>query len=140
MIDRPASEPTMNEPLDSPGYPDQPREAPVERAREGRSVGGVRITLAVIVVALALIGSLAYIAYVVLAIDEEQIPLLAAGFAVLGASFVAIAIGTLVGMWRAASRAEVGRAIVLAIVGGFAGLAAIGCFTITALSAMVWNT
>ena len=76
-----------------------------------------------------------------IAVDEEQIPLLAAGFVVLGASFAAIAIGTLVGMWRAASRARRRpRALALAIVGGIAGLAAIGCFTVTALSALVWSS
>jgi hypothetical protein len=36
--------------------------------------------------------------------------------------------------------ARFGRAVVLAIVGGLAGLAAIGCFTVTALSALVWTT
>jgi hypothetical protein len=76
----------------------------------------------------------------VLAVEEDQIPLLAAGFVVLGSSFAATAIGALLGMWRAASRAAGGRALVLAIVGGIAGLAAIACFTVTALSALVWNT
>jgi hypothetical protein len=140
VIDRPASEPTMPEQLDANALPNPSRQAPGGGARQGRSIGGLRITLAVIAVGLAMIGSLAYIGYVVLAIDEEQIPLLAAGFAVLGASFVALAVGTLLGMWRAASRAEGARALLLAIVGGLAGLAAIGCFTVTALSAMLWNT
>jgi hypothetical protein len=140
VIDRPAPEPTFREQLDEPAVPERPQEAPRGGGREGRSFGGLRITLAVVVVGLAMVGSLVYIGYVILAVDEEQIPLLAGGFAVLGASFVAVAIGTLLGMWRAASRAEVGRALLLAIVGGLAGLAAIGCFTVTALSAMVWTT
>jgi hypothetical protein len=132
VIDRPASEPNVNEHLEPAPQRDPPR--------EGRYIGPLRITPAVIVVGLAFIGSIAYIGYVVAAIDEEQIPLLAAGFVVLGASFVAIAIGALLGMWRAASRANGRRALVLAIVGGIAGISAIACFTITALSAMVWNT
>lgn len=136
MIDRPASEPTVNEPLD----PERPRDELVGARREGRSIGPLRITPAVIVVALAFVGSLLYLGYVVLAVDEEQIPLLAAGFVVLGASFAAIAVGALLGMWRAASRAKGRRALVLAIVGGLAGMAAIGCFTMTALSALVWNS
>jgi hypothetical protein len=125
----------MNEQLDPPGV-----RVPVPERRRGRYIGPLRITPAVIVVALALIGSIAFLGYVVLAIDEEQIPLLAAGFVVLGACFVAIAIGSLMGMWRAASRAAVGRALALAIVGGIAGIAAIGCFAVTALSAMVWTS
>ena len=151
MIDRPASEPTPDnaltpEPLapQQPAYeqpaPSRPREPVVEAPRKGRYIGPLRITPAVIVVALAFVGSLAYLGWVVIAIDEEQIPLLAAGFVVLGASFGAIAIGALLGMWRAASRAKGKRALLLAIVGGLAGMAAIGCFTMTALSALVWNT
>jgi hypothetical protein len=109
-------------------------------ARRGLYVGRVKVTPALVVVGLALIGSIAFIGYVVLRVEEDQIPLMASGFVVLGASFVAIAIWSLVGMWRAASMARFGRAVVLAIVGGLAGLAAIGCFTITALSALVWTT
>jgi hypothetical protein len=135
VIDHPAPEPTIDEQLDSASV----RAAGPQR-RRGRSIGALRITPAVIVVALALIGSIAFIGYVVLAIDEEQIPLLAAGFVVLGACFVAIAIGALMGMWRAASRAAGGQALVLAIVGGIAGMAAIGCFAVTALSALVWTS
>lgn len=136
MIDRPATEPTVNEQLDAV----RAREAARDVPRQGRYIGPLRITPAVIVVALGFIGSVAFLGYVVLAIDEEQIPLLAAGFVVLGASFAATAVGAVLGMWRAASRAAGGRALALAIVGGVAGIAAIGCFTVTALAAMVWNT
>jgi hypothetical protein len=93
-----------------------------------------------LVVVVVLLGSLAFIAWVVLTVEDNQIPLLAFGFVALGASFVAIAVGALVGMWRAASRAEGGRAFILAVVGGLAGLAAIGALTVTALLTMVWNT
>lgn len=127
MIDRPT--PTA---IDRPIRPATP--AP------GRHVGPIPVTPVSVVVALAMVGSIVFILYVVLAIDEQQIPLLASGFAVLGASFVAVAIGSLVGMWRAASRARAGRAVGLAIAGGIAGLAAIGCFTATALAAMVWTS
>jgi hypothetical protein len=36
-------------------------------------------------------------------------------------------------MWRASSRAEGGRSFGLALVGGFAGLAAIGSFSVMVL-------
>jgi hypothetical protein len=96
--------------------------------------------LPLVVVLLAMLGSLAFIAYVVLRVEDNQIPLLAVGFVVLGTSFAALALGSLMGMWRAASRARAGRALALAIFGGLAGLAAIGAFTVAALSALVWNT
>jgi hypothetical protein len=136
VIDRPASEPTVNEQLSAV----RAREAARDVPREGLYVGPLRITPVVILIALGFVGSVAFLGYVVVAIDEEQIPLLAAGFVVLGACFAATAIGAVLGMWRAASRAEGGRALLLAIFGGVAGIAAIGCFTVTALSAMVWST
>jgi hypothetical protein len=106
-------------------------------SRRGRSL---RFWVPAIVIVLAMLGSLAFIGYVVLRVEDEQIPLMASGFVVLGASFGAVAIWSLFGMWRAASRARGGRAFLLAIVGGLAGLGAIGCFTVTALSMLVWNT
>jgi hypothetical protein len=105
--------------------------------RRGVYLGPLKITPAVVLVAIALLGSVAYIAYVVAKVEDEQIQLLGYGFGVLGASFAAIAIGSLVEMWRAASRARAGRSLVLAIVGGIAGLIAIGCFTFTAISLLV---
>lgn len=123
----------MNEPTPS----DPP---PVPRAPAPAPRRGLRISLPAVVVGLALVGSAAYIAYVVLGVSDEQIPLLAMGFVVLGASFVAIALWSLVGMWRAASRARGGRALGLAIFGGLAGMAAIGCFTVAALAALVWTS
>lgn len=88
-------------------------------------------------VVLVMLGSIGFIGWVILNVRDGQIELLAVGFVALGASFAAIAIGSLVGMWRAASRARGGRAFVLAIVGGMAGLAAIGAFTAMALLLLV---
>jgi hypothetical protein len=113
---------------------------PMPPRRRGLYIGPLKITPAVVLVAIAMIGSLAFIGYVVLRVEDEQIPLLGAGFGVLGASFATIAIGSLVGMWRAASRVRAGRALGLAIFGGLAGLAAIGCFTFTVLATMVWRS
>jgi MFS family permease len=125
VIDRPPTE----EPAPSPPPP-----------RRGLYLGPLKITAAVVLVTIALIGSAGFIVYVVLRVEDEQIPLLGAGFGVMGACFAVIAIGSLVEMWRAASRARAGRALGLAIIGGIAALVAIGCFTFTALATMVTNT
>lgn len=108
--------------------------------RRGVYVGPVKLTPVVVLLALALIGSAAFILYVVLRIEDQQIPLLGAGFGVMGASLGAIAIGSLVEMWRAASEARAGRALGLAIFGGLAGLGAIGCLTFTVISTMLWRS
>ena len=114
--------------------------APTRKPPAGPHIGPLQITLPLAVVAIVLLGSLIYIVFVVLNVHDNQIPLLAAGFIACGLSWTAIAIGSLVGMWRAASRASTGRAMALAIVGGLAGLAAIGSFAITALLTLVWGS
>ena len=121
----------IEQPPPDPNAPPPPSEAP-RRSR--------RISIPGIVLALAIIGSIIYIGYVVLRIEDNQIPLMAIGFVVLGGSLAAVAIWCVAGIWRAASRARGGRAFLLAIVGGVAGLGAIGCFAVAALSALVWNS
>ena len=142
MIDRTPPEgpaPAQVPPLPAEMTTPPAQTAPVPR-RRGLYLGPLKITPAVVLVAIALIGSAAFIVYVTLRVEDGQIPLLGAGFGVMGACFAAIAIGSLVEMWRAASRARAGRALALAIIGGIAGLIAIGCLTFTALATMVWNT
>ncbi|MBI2781970.1 MAG: hypothetical protein HYX55_09275 [Chloroflexi bacterium] len=119
---------------------DRPIPARAPAQRPGRYLGPIRLTVPLVVVVVVLIGSVIFDAWVVLTITDGQIPLLAVGLVVTGGSLGAIAIGALVGMWRAASRAAGGRSFALALVGGLAGLAAIGCFAITALLVLVWNT
>ncbi|MEO5705236.1 MAG: hypothetical protein ABIZ52_06485 [Candidatus Limnocylindrales bacterium] len=119
---------------------ERPMPAPRPAPSPGRRVGPVPLTIPLIVVVIVLIGSLIFDLWVVLTVRENQIPLLAVGILVTGASFAAIAIGALVGVWRAASRAAGGRSFALALVGGLLGLAAIGCFAVTALLTLVWNT
>ena len=103
-------------------------------------MGPLPVTLPLLLVLVVMLGSTGFIGWVILNVRDGQISLLAVGFVALGASFAALAIGSLVGMWRAASRARGGRAFVLAIVGGLAGLAAIGAFTATALLLLVSST
>jgi hypothetical protein len=98
------------------------------------------ISIPGILLGLLIVGSTIYIGYVVLKVEDNQIPLMAVGFVVLGASFAAVALWCVLGIWRAASRARGGRAFLLAIIGGVSGLGAIGCFAVAALSALVWSS
>ena len=112
-----------------------PRSAP---AGPGRSrLRSLATSIPAIVILLAMVGSTIFIGYVVASVDDNQIPLLAAGFVVLGASLGAIALWSLFGMWKAASRARGGRALGLAILGGLAGIGAIGCFAIAVVASLV---
>ena len=88
-----------------------------------------------------MLGSIIFIGWVVLRIEDNQIPLMASGFVVLGGVAASRSRSGRVARdvaGRLAARG--GRAFALAIVGGLAGLGAIGCFTVAALAALVWNT
>jgi hypothetical protein len=116
----------------------EPTAPPAPAAPSPRAI---RISLPKIVLALGFIGSIAFLVYVGFRVrDQNQLPMLSSGFAVLGACFAAAAIASLAAMWRAATYGRGGRAMGLAIVGGVAGLAAIGCFTLTVLLALVWSS
>ena len=104
-------------------------------------LGRLRLTPIMLVVGIAFVGSAAFISIAILKVrDTTQIPMLSSGFAVLGLAFVAVAIGSLIQLWRAASARRMGRALVLAVVGGLLGLAAIGCFTATVVLALLWKS
>lgn len=93
-----------------------------------------------IVIGVALLASLAYILWVVREVQDDQITMLSYGFAALGLCFAAVAIGSLIAVWRAASRAEGGRSFGMALLGGLASLAAIGSFSVMALLLLVLNS
>jgi hypothetical protein len=108
--------------------------------RSGPHIGPLRVTPMRVVIALAFLGSGAFIAYAVLRVrDETQIPMLSSGFAVLGLALTGIAVAALIELWRAANDGQNGRAMALGIFGGIAGLAALGCFTGTILLALLWQ-
>jgi hypothetical protein len=115
-----------------------PRRPDGSRGQTGLHVGPLRITPVRAILAIAFLGSAGFIAFAVIKVrDVSQLPMISSGFAVMGLAFVALAIGGLIEMWRAASEARTGRAMALAIGGGLAGMAAIGCFSITVVLALL---
>ena len=110
-------------------------------APTGARIGPLRLTPSRLVIGVAFLGSAAFIAYAILRVrDASQIPMLSAGFAVLGVATAAIALGAVIQLWRAAVAGRSGQALALAILGGVVGLGAIGCFTVTVLLAMVYGS
>ena len=69
---------------------------------------------------IALIGSVIFGIYAVTVRDSSQIPLLAAGSAVMGVVFIALAVYTLRIVWRAGIEGRDGRALLAAVGGGVA--------------------
>jgi hypothetical protein len=93
-----------------------------------RRIGPVPVTVTGVLIVVALIGSLAYLAYAVTVRDASQIPLLASGAVVLGIVFAAVAFVGARAAWRSSIRGRDGRAIAHALVGGIASLVAAACF------------
>jgi hypothetical protein len=92
----------------------------------GGASEGRRISPGVVFLVVAIVGSIAYMAYTVTVRDTSQIPLLASGAVVLAVVFGALAAYSLRAILRAGSDGRDGRALVLALVGGGAAMAAAG--------------
>ena len=106
-----------------PARPASPRGS-TRRQDAGRSGSRRRISPGIVFIALALIGSLAYIGFAITVRDASQIPLLASGAVVLALVFAALAIYSLRATWRAGVEDRGGRALLIALVGGAAAIAA----------------
>ena len=104
------------------------RPAPPRRtgSEPTRTTGGRRISPGVVFLVLAIVGSIAYMAYTVTVRDTSQIPLLASGAVVLAIVFGALAAYSLRATWRAGTDGRGGRAVLAALVGGGAAIAAAG--------------
>jgi hypothetical protein len=101
--------------------------APPRPAPSPRSGGGRHVSPVVIFLAIALIGSAAYVLYAITVRDASQIPLLASGAVVLAIGFGALAVFCVRETWRAGIERRDGRALLLGLVGGGAAIAAAGC-------------
>lgn len=104
------------------------RPAPARRTgpAPARSAGGRRISPGMVFLVVAIVGSIAYMAYTVTVRDTSQIPLLASGAVVLAVVFGALAAYCLRSIWRAGTDERGGRAVLVALVGGGAAIAAAG--------------
>jgi hypothetical protein len=88
---------------------------------------------------IAVVGSVAFVGYAFSVRDTQQLPLLAAGLAVLGIVFATLAA---IGVWstyRAGAEGRTGRAFLLAMLGGVAAIIALGCFAAAIIGAMAYR-
>jgi hypothetical protein len=97
------------------------------RGAPGRA-NGRRVSPGAVFLAIAVIGSIAYVAYAITVRDASQIPLLASGAVVLGLAFLALTVYCFRAILRAGREDRGGRAMLLALVGGGAAIATAGCF------------
>ena len=114
-----------------------PRSPDGSRRRTGLHVGPVRVTPTRVFLAVALVGSLLYLAYAVSVRDTSQIPALASGALVLGLVFGMLATVGGIETYRAARADRAARSVVAAVLGGLAGIVSLACFAAAAILAIL---
>jgi hypothetical protein len=105
----------------------------------GVYLGPVRITPMLVVLVIALIGSLAYIAFALTVRDTTQIPMLVSGAVVLGVVFIALAVAGAIRTYQAGVEGRGGRAFGLALGGGVAAMIGFVCFALAIIGALVYQ-
>ena len=103
----------------------------------GLRIGPIRVTPTVVMLVVAVVGSFAFLAYTLTVRESTQIPLMAAGLAVLGIVFGALAVSGVVATYQAGSDGRAVRAMALAILGGIASIIALLCFAGAILFALL---
>ncbi len=104
------------------------------------TAAGRRISPGVVLLGVALIGSVVFLAYTITVRDASQIPLFASGAVVLGLVFGALAIYSLRATWRAGIAERNGRAVALGLLGGVAAMISAGCFALAIVMFMLRQT
>ena len=103
-----------------------PRRPEPDREDKNGGRGGRGVSPGIVFLALAIVGSIAYMGYAVTVRETTQIPLLASGAVVLALVFGALAAYSLRATWRAGAEGRGRRALLIAFVGGGAAIAAAG--------------
>ena len=107
-----------------------PRRPDGSRGRRGRFIGPIQVTPIRSVLAVVLVGSLAFIAFAILRVhDSNQIPMVTSGLAVLAIVFAALSVGGAIRMWRSWQDGLQGQTVLFALLGGIAGAIALGCIS-----------
>ncbi|MDQ2964982.1 MAG: hypothetical protein M3R57_03965 [Chloroflexota bacterium] len=109
---------------------------PAPPPARGTRIGPLLITPIRVVLVLALVGSLAYVAFALTVRDTAQLPMLSSGAAVLGIAFMALAVSGFLGIRRAGYDGNDRRALLLALLGGLAAIIGFGCFAMAIVLAM----
>jgi hypothetical protein len=99
---------------------------PLKASRRGE-IHRPTVTPGLVILAVALLGSVIFALYAVTVRDASQIPLLASGAVAVGIAFVGLAIYSVRATWYAGVAGRNGRALSLALAGGAAAIIGSGC-------------
>ena len=107
--------------------------------RDPRARRRFRVSPAGIALAIALVASLLFLGFALTVRDASQVPLLAAGFAILGIVLLALAVLGARATYRYATDRRNGAAFATAIGGGLAAMMGLGCLAGAIVFALVWT-
>ncbi len=113
--------------------------APAPARRRGPHLGPIGITPVRVILLVALVGGMAFLAYSLLVRDQLQVPLMASGFAVIGLVFGAMAVLALVSVVRSGRAGRDGTAVATAVFGGLLAAAAMMALAAAVIMSMIWG-
>jgi hypothetical protein len=90
-------------------------------------------------IVIALTGSIALTGYAFATRNDQQVPLLATAAAILGVVLIVLAVVGAVATYRAARDGRGGRAVVMAIAGGVAAMAAAGVLAAATILGLLYH-
>ena len=120
-----------------PRHQVSPRAPDGSRRRTGLYIGSMRVTPTRAFLAVAFVGSMLYLVYAVNVRDTTQIPALSSGALVLGLVFATLATVGGIETFRASRDNRPARSVLAAVLGGIAGVIALGCFAAAAILSML---
>ena len=124
----------------SPRTPASPQPAaPAPGRRRGPHVGPVGISPLRVMLFVALLGGLAFLAYALLVRDQLQVPLMASGFAVIGLVFAAMAVLAVMSVIRSGRDGRDGMAVMTALFGGLIAVAAMMSLAAAVIMSLIWS-
>ena len=110
--------------------------APVRR---GPHLGPVRVTPLRVTLSVALAGGLAFLAWSVIVRDQNQVPMMATGFAVCGIVLAVVAFLSAGRIISAGREGHDGTAVVTALVGGLVAAAAMMLLAGAVIMSLIWG-
>ena len=107
--------------------------------RRGPYIGPLRITPIRVMLFVALLGGLAFLAYATFVRDQLQVPLMATGFFVIGIVFAVMAIIALLSVVRSGRDGHDGTAVAAALIGGVIAVGALMSLAGAVIMGMIWT-
>ena len=105
----------------------------------GPHLGPVAITPLRVVLSVALLGGLGFLAYALVVRDQLQVPLMASGLAVIGLVFAAMAVLAVAAVIRAGREGRDGTAVATALFGGLVAVAALLSLAGAFIMSLIWT-